>query len=54
MGETTIRARISEELKKAFEEACEQNDRTGSQILRDLIKEYVIKNAQGSLLKDKK
>lgn len=54
MGEEIIRARIDEDLKKAFDQACKKNDRTASQIIRDLIKEYVRKNAQGDLLGDKK
>lgn len=49
-GKEMIRARIDADLKRAFEEACERNDQTASQVLRHLMREYVRKNAQGSLL----
>lgn len=49
-----IRARIPGDLKSAFEEACARNDRTASQVLRDLMRDYVKKNAQGDLLKGSK
>jgi len=54
MQEPIIRARVEPELKKAFEDACEKNDQTSSQVLRALMREYVSKNAQGELLKPKK
>lgn len=47
----TINHRVPESLKLAFEAACKQNDQTGSQVIRALMREYVKKNAQGSLLK---
>jgi antitoxin component of RelBE/YafQ-DinJ toxin-antitoxin module len=50
-GQDLIRTRIDADLKRAFEEACTRNDRTASQVLRDLIRDYVKKNAQGDLLK---
>lgn len=51
---TVIRARIDPDLKAAFEQACKANDRTTSQILRDFIRQYVAKHAQGDLLKGSK
>jgi len=33
--------RIPEELKVAFENVCHQQDRTPSQIMRDMIRAYV-------------
>lgn len=54
MSEEIIRARIDTDLKKAFDEACERNDLTSSQVLRSMIREYVAKNAQADLLKPKK
>ena len=57
MTEEIIRARIDSDLKTAFERACKANDRTASQVLRDLIRFYVQENsgkkAQGELLEDK-
>ena len=41
--------RLPEELKVAFESACKANDRNSSQILRDLMREYIKKNNQGEL-----
>lgn len=49
MSEDVIRARIETELKKAFEAACKSNDRTASQVMREMIKRYVTENAQGIL-----
>lgn len=54
MSEEIIRARLESSLKKSFEDACKANDRTASQVLRDLIRQYVKQNAQGELLKGKK
>lgn len=55
MSEEIIRARIESDLKAAFERSCKENDRTASQVLRDLIRNYVQENAektrQGDLLK---
>lgn len=49
-GKEMIRARIDADLKQAFEDACKRNDQTASQVLRQLMREYVRKNAQGNLL----
>lgn len=46
-----IAFRVPPELKKAFEAATKANDRTGSQILRDFVRDYIKQNRQGSLLK---
>lgn len=46
--------RVEESLKKSFEKCAIANDRTASQLLRDFMRDYVKKNAQGDLLKDKK
>lgn len=53
MTEDTIRARVDSDLKKMFEAACKDNDRTASQVLRDFMKSYVAQhgNKQGRLLK---
>jgi len=52
--ESVIRARIDADLKSAFESACKANDRTTSQILRDMIKAYVRENAQPELIPARK
>lgn len=52
MEETVvINHRVPADLKRAFEQACKDNDQTASQVIRSLMREYVKKNAQGSLLK---
>lgn len=38
---TTYTIRVPEELKLAFEEATKANDRRGSQIVRDFMRQYV-------------
>jgi hypothetical protein len=38
-------------LREAFDVAARGNDRTGSQLLRDFMRDYVKRNAQGDLLK---
>jgi predicted transcriptional regulator len=41
MPETTFTFRVDQELKEAFTRAARANDRTGSQLLRDFMREYV-------------
>jgi predicted transcriptional regulator len=41
MPETTFTFRVDQELKKAFTEAARANDRPGSQLLRDFMRDYV-------------
>jgi len=45
-----IRARIEPSLKHAFEKVCAAQDRTSSQIMRDMIRDYVKQHAQADLL----
>lgn len=47
----TVTVRVPGDLKRAFDAAATENDRTASQLLRDFMREYVRKNAQGDLLK---
>lgn len=47
MSSTIIRARIDQELKDQFEAIVKANDREMSQILRDLIREYIRRCEQG-------
>lgn len=46
-----VNHRVPPELKRAFDAACRANDQTASQVIRALMRDYVKKNAQGSLLK---
>ena len=41
MPETTFTFRVDDELKQAFTKAARANDRPGSQLLRDFMREYV-------------
>jgi predicted transcriptional regulator len=41
MPETTFTFRVDQELKKAFTDAARANDRPGSQLLRDFMRNYV-------------
>jgi predicted transcriptional regulator len=41
MPETTFTFRVDQDLKKAFTEAARTNDRPGSQLLRDFMRDYV-------------
>ncbi len=49
MAETTMQLRLPAELRKAFQEACEANDQTASQVLRAMMRDYVSRNAQTKL-----
>lgn len=49
MPETTMQIRLPADLRKAFQEACEANDQTASQVIRAMMREYVSRNAQASL-----
>jgi len=46
MPEVVVRARLDEQLKKTFDNACKANDLTSSQVIRSLIREYIKKNGQ--------
>jgi predicted transcriptional regulator len=51
---TTYNLRVPVDLKKAFDAAAAANDRPASILVRDFMREYVKKNAQGSLFEGKK
>jgi len=51
---TTMTIRLDKSLRDAYDRAAKANDRTGSQLLRDFMREYVKRHAQGDLLKDAK
>jgi hypothetical protein len=42
-----IRARIEPELKEQFDRAARANDRAASQVLRDLVREYIYRHSIG-------
>ncbi len=41
--------KVPKELKDVFFDICHANDRHASQVLRDLMREYTAKHAQGRL-----
>lgn len=41
MPESTFTLRVDDHLKDAFTEAAKVNDRTGAQLVRDFMREYV-------------
>lgn len=51
---STFTFRLDLDLKKAFEHAAKVNDRPSSQLLRDLMREYVKQHAQGDRTSDTK
>lgn len=51
--ETIYGVRVPADLRKAFDEAAKANDMTGAQLIRQFMREYARKNAQGDLLKGK-
>jgi predicted transcriptional regulator len=48
MTESNVIFRVDEDLKSAFAEAAKAQDRTSSQVLRELMREYVQKQAEPS------
>ena len=54
MSEATFTFRVDDALKSEFAQAAKARDRTGAQLLRDFMREYVKRHAQGDLLKDGK
>jgi len=41
MAESTFTIRVDDDLKDAFSEAAKINDRTGAQLVRDFMRDYV-------------
>ena len=41
MGESTFTLRVDEALKSAFADAAKAHDRTGAQLIRDFMRDYV-------------
>jgi predicted transcriptional regulator len=52
--QSTLTIRIEADLKKAAEKVAQERDETLSQVIRKCLRDYVSKNAQGDLLKDRK
>lgn len=46
MSEATFTFRVDDGLKAAFAEAAKHHDRTGAQLLRDFMREYVRQNQE--------
>lgn len=46
MSEATFTFRVDDSLKSAFAEAAKQHDRTGAQLLRDFMRDYVRQNQE--------
>jgi predicted transcriptional regulator len=46
MGEATFTFRVDEALKAEFAQAAKESDRTGAQLLRDFMREYVRKREE--------
>ena len=44
MTEATFTFRVDDSLKSAFAQAAKRHDRTGAQLLRDFMREYVRQN----------
>lgn len=42
--------KADENLLKSFKQVCKDNDRSASQVVRDLMRAYIKKNRQGNLL----
>ena len=49
---TTMTFRLDKSLRDAYDRAAKANDRTGAQLLRDFMRDYVRRHAQGDLLAD--
>jgi predicted transcriptional regulator len=47
MAEATFTFRVDDELKARFAEAARAQDRTGAQLLRDFMREYVTRQQSG-------
>lgn len=52
--ETTFTMRVSADLLKAFQEACNRSDLSAAQVLRAAMRQFVHDNAQGDLLTRRK
>lgn len=48
-----VKTRVDVDLKVAFEAACRSQDRSASQVLRDMMRDYVRKHAQADLLEQR-
>ncbi|THB67714.1 MAG: hypothetical protein D6B27_04050 [Gammaproteobacteria bacterium] len=49
MGEATFTFRVDEELKQQFFQTARSNDRSGAQLLRDLMRDYIAQQQQESV-----
>lgn len=47
----TYNIRLEKSLRDAFEAACKNTDRTGSQLIRDFMRDYCKKHGQSDLFR---
>ena len=52
MAESNFTLRVDDELKEAFAEAARQHDRTGAQLVRDFMRNYVKQARESSSYED--
>lgn len=52
MPESNFTLRVDDELKEAFAEAARQQDRTGAQLIRDFMRDYVQRARESSAYED--
>jgi len=48
MNEKSIRVRVPYPLYEEFKKVCGQNDRTASQVVREAMREYIVKGSKAS------
>ena len=48
MGEATFTFRVDDDLKSAFADAAKAHDRTGAQLIRDFMRDYVAGERQAA------
>lgn len=48
MKDVGLRIRIDRKLREAFLEACKAEDKPAAQVLREFMREYVVKATQGT------
>ncbi|MBO9376844.1 hypothetical protein GG804_08700 [Sphingomonas histidinilytica] len=52
MGEATFTFRVDEALKSAFADAAKSHDRTGAQLIRDFMRDYVASQREAAEYED--
>ena len=52
-AEVILSIRVDPDLRRTFQQTCTSKDQTASQVLRAFMREYVRKNGQMDMFKDK-